>query len=266
MKLKRFCKKNGATILLIAGCIEFGAALWAMRKAAQKEQDYRDDVFREDAEPEPIELAKIYAPVAILTVGSLACFVGGHVLSQRKLKAMSMAYSVLNNRFMTYRNKVNELFGPDADEKVKEAIAEDEFKKIQYIRFDDKQMFYDGMLDEFFWSTKEEVKDAIYAMNRTFTGGGYPVSVNDWLMLTERETVPWGDDFGWSPYMMEALDGAFWIDFQFKLKQTPDGKEFWYIQIPFEANNMYNSFCGDSESYERIDKMGIVYASDKVRQ
>lgn len=71
-----------------------------------------------------VSVAKLYAPAALLGVFSVGCLIGSnHILRGRNV-ALAAAYKALDSDFSKYRNRVIQLFGDDADEKVREVNHE----------------------------------------------------------------------------------------------------------------------------------------------
>ena len=67
--------------------------------------------------------APVYIPAVLIGVSTIACVLGGAVLSKRQQTALTSAYVLLDTSYKEYRKKVKELYGDDADNKVKEAIT-----------------------------------------------------------------------------------------------------------------------------------------------
>lgn len=80
-----------------------------------------------------IEAIKTAAPAYISTVvvgaATIACIVGIGLLDRRGQGSLMSAYALLDKSYRTYRNKVTELYGENADETVKEAIAKDIYEE-----------------------------------------------------------------------------------------------------------------------------------------
>lgn len=61
------------------------------------------------------KLAKVYAVPAILGVASVACFLGSFGILNKQKAALAGAYALLESKFGTYRGRVVEKFGQQAD-------------------------------------------------------------------------------------------------------------------------------------------------------
>lgn len=85
-----------------------------------------------------------YIPPVVMGATTIACIFGANILNQRTQASLMSAYALLDNSYREYRRKVNELYGEDADENVKEAIALeciDEAKELE--EEDDLELFMD---------------------------------------------------------------------------------------------------------------------------
>ena len=89
--------------------------------------------------------APAYIPAATVGVSTIACIFGANILSKNSQASLASAYALLDRSYKEYRNKVNTLYGEDADDKVKTEIASDYYE--DYIddtdNIDDEDMFLD---------------------------------------------------------------------------------------------------------------------------
>lgn len=61
------------------------------------------------------ELVKIYAPPVTLGAASIGCILGGHNILHKRNIAIAAAYSVIQDRFNEYRDRVIDEFGEETD-------------------------------------------------------------------------------------------------------------------------------------------------------
>lgn len=64
------------------------------------------------------ELVKIYAPPITLGAASIGCILGGHNILHKRNIAIAAAYSVVQDRFNDYRNRVIDEFGEEKDKNI----------------------------------------------------------------------------------------------------------------------------------------------------
>lgn len=64
------------------------------------------------------ETVKIYAPSVGVGVASIACILGSYGIIHKRNVAIAAAYSILNDRFSGYRNRVRDEFGEEKDKEL----------------------------------------------------------------------------------------------------------------------------------------------------
>lgn len=89
-----------------------------------------NEAKKEKGEPlTKLEMVKIagplYIPSILIGVSSIACIVGSNVLNKQKQAALVSAYTMLDQSYKEYKNKVIELYGDEADKAVEEELAKD---------------------------------------------------------------------------------------------------------------------------------------------
>lgn len=233
--IERFIKQNKATILAVAGAVGMTVSVGlAIRNTAK----YKDIIHsKESVKIDNIERLKVavplYFPVVLLTGSSLACIVSATVLNTKRQRSMTAAYILLENGFKQYRDKVVELYGSDATQKVETEITNDKFEeKNPQLEILENDLFYDEYRGEFFESTLDNVREAMYHVNRNFILRGYITlnEVYDFLNLSHTEqgdVLGWSADYGWCYY------GYSWIDYYCDRREFRDGVEYYAIVFPF---------------------------------
>lgn len=76
-------------------------------------------------------VAPAYIPAAILGISTIACIFGANILSKNNQAALASAYAILDRSYKEYRNKVNELYGEEAEDRVKNEIATDHYEEYE---------------------------------------------------------------------------------------------------------------------------------------
>lgn len=80
-----------------------------------------------------VEVIKTAAPAYIPTIAvgaaTIACIFGIGLLDKRSQGSLMSAYALLDKSYRTYRDKVTEIYGENADETVKEAVAKDIYEE-----------------------------------------------------------------------------------------------------------------------------------------
>lgn len=235
LNIEHFLRQNKSSILAIGGAIGMAVSVGlAIRNTAK----YKDIIHsKKDEEIDNIERLKVavplYLPVALLTGSSLACIISATVLNAKQQKSITAAYILLENGFKQYRDKVVELYGADAVKHIEPEITNDKFEeKNPQTENSENDLFYDEYRDEFFESSLDTVREAMYHVNRNFILRGYMAlnEVYDFLNLSHTEQgniLGWSADYGWCYY------GYSWIDYYCERRESRDGTEYYAIIFPF---------------------------------
>lgn len=76
-----------------------------------------------------LNIAKLYAPAALLGVASLSCIIGSHVVLRKRNVAIAAAYAALDKGFKDYRGRVIEEFGEEIDKRLKYNLKTEEVEE-----------------------------------------------------------------------------------------------------------------------------------------
>ena len=235
LNIDNFIRQNKSSILAIGGAIGMAVSVGlAIRNTAK----YKDIMHsKKDEEIDSIEKLKIavplYFPVVLLTGSSLACIIGATIINAKQQKSITAAYILLENGFKQYKDKVEELYGGDAVKHIETEITNDKFEeKNPQTENSENDLFYDEYRDEFFESSLDLVREAMYHVNRNFILRGYMTlnEVYDFLNLSHTEQgniLGWSADYGWCYY------GYSWIDYYCERRESRDGTEYYAIIFPF---------------------------------
>lgn len=161
----------------------------------------------------------VYVPTILMGVGTIGCVLGANVLNKQHQKALTSAYILLDQSFKEYKNKVVELYGEEADEKIEAAIEEEHLKDDGSVR-----LFYDEYSDQYFESTLFEVQRAEYELNRKMLKEDC-VFLNDWYEELGIKIMENGFAVGWSTFQCMEMYWQPWIDFDHYTFTTKEGRE-----------------------------------------
>ena len=142
------------------------------------------------------------------------------------------AYALLDSSYKDYKKKVEELYGDDADIRVRSEIAKDKYEDLDDVEFeDDKQLFYDEFSGRMFRSTLADVVKAEYAVNKKIRewGGAY---LNEFYEPLGIDT-DYGCELGWSTGRLQD-SWAEWLDFEHEKHIMDDGLECTFIKMIIE--------------------------------
>lgn len=243
-----FLKKHSPTILTCVGAVGAVATTVMAVKATPKALSLLEQAKEEKGEDlTKLEVVKVAGPAyistAILGVTTVACIFGANALNKKQQASIMSAYALLDASYKEYKAKVKEVYGDEADTKVKEAIAQDYYEG-RYIQPEgDKKLFFDSFSMRYFESTIEDVQRAEYKINRDFEMKD-ACSVNEFYELLGLEPVENGDRYGWSTDACFEMYGNSWIDFDHHLTTLDDGLECYILSMPFEpVYNFDNYYC-----------------------
>ena len=245
-KTKLYLKNNSASILSGMGAIGVVATAVMAVKATPKALILLDEAKEEKKDEltkfETIRVAgPVYIPSVLMGASTIACILGANVLNKQKQAALTSAYMLLENSYKDYRTKVKELYGEEADKKIRKELMNEDYI-IEYSEPDEeKQLFYEPISQRYFESTVEEVQRAEYQLNRKFILQDY-ANLNDFYKLLGLKETDEGEILGWSTYAGYEKYGYSWVDFTHERIELEDGMECIAIDYPFEPSLDFMEF------------------------
>ena len=247
-KSKRFIGKNSSIILTGIGTV--GVILTAVlaAKATPKALKILEEKKNESDEISKIDTAIIMAPAYIPSIlmgaSTIACIWSATIISTKRQAALTSAYALLNTSYQDYKKKLIELYGKEADEKIRTSIALDHLKDAPELAHCEHCLFLDELSNTFFEASMMEVQDAEYQLNRKLAVKGH-VSVNDFYNLLGLDYIPeFGEEFGWSFESLYDDVSHCWIDFEHLLvtaedSNDPDYRCFYSLSMPIPPTTNY---------------------------
>lgn len=225
---KVFVSRNASTILTCAGGVGVVVTTIMAVKATPKALELVKEAKEEKEELTKWDICKVTAPVYVPTVlvgvSTIACIFGANVLNQHKQAALMSAYALIDSSYKEYRNKVEELYGEEADQTVAEEIAKDKYEETDISVEEDKQLFYDRFSGRYFESTMIDVLQAEYELNRAIATAG-AAYLNEYYMWLDLPRTIEGKELGWSTGILEAMYWTYWVDFEHTKITMDDGLE-----------------------------------------
>lgn len=241
---EKIIKKNAPTILTVAGAIGVAATSVITAKSALKYDKVAKEVENK-VELTPADKIKIalpiYIPAVLVGVGTISCILGANVLNKRNQASLMSAYTLLDQSYRNYKRKVEEIYGPEATDRISEEIAKEHYRNDNFqMNFEDKQLFYDMYSERYFESTIHDVMEAEYHFNRNFALRGF-ADLNELYKFLGLEEVDYGHLVGWSMYA-EGDYGYRWVDFTHQVVIMDDGLECCIVRFPFEPHTDYMDY------------------------
>lgn len=257
MNARLFIKRNSATILsfiAVGGVV--ATAVTTARATPKAVAALASAQLNKGEELTTVEKVKIVAPVYLppLVTGTatIMCILGSNILNQRTQVSMASAYALIDQSYHDYRNKVQEIYGEEADHKIIEAIAVDKSEHV-YINASYLDGPCDSSLEEessgkpvlwyeeyskrFFEASLEQVLAAEYHVNRNYILGGCNV-LNDLYTFLGLAPTDFGEEMGWAP----TDEGEFWIEFNHRKAKLDDGTVFYILEMPFAPRLNYDEY------------------------
>lgn len=247
MKTKRFFKKNASTILTIVGAAGVVAtavtAVAATPKAMELIEEAKVEKGGELTKWEITQVAApAYIPSLVIGVGTVACIFAAQVLNKRTQARLTSAYALLNSSYKQYRKKAIDIYGEDADQKINEEIAKDQYEDEKPEIEDPTQMlFYDIYSQQYFTSTEADVQNAEYLLNRSLNIRGC-ASVKEFYDFLGIKSVDSGEELGWSTGMNLDYYWQEWIDFHHQYTIMEDGLECCIIYMMQEPTLEWQNY------------------------
>ena len=233
-----FIKRNSPTILTCIGGVGVVATSVLAVKATPKAMRLIEQAKEEKGEDltalETVVVAgPVYIPAIVVGVSTIACIFGANVLNQRQQASLMSAYALVDGSYKEYKDKVKELYGEDADDKIVEEIAKDKYKETDIEMEDENKLYYDDFSGRYFQATPERVHDAEYRINRNLSTTGY-ACINEFYEYLKISTIDGGDVLGWSRGGLEYNTWAPWLDFYHERVVMDDGLECCIIRMSSE--------------------------------
>ena len=124
MSIKQFLSKNAGTILTGASVLGVVATAVVASRDTIKAIRIVNDISEDERDMKTVIKSTwhCYIPTALTAVATVACVISGHATSVKTQKGLISAYTMLDRGFKEYREKTVEIYGEDADRKIREAI------------------------------------------------------------------------------------------------------------------------------------------------
>lgn len=231
MNMKLFVRRNSGTILTCVGAVGVVATAITTAKAAPKAKEVLAMAEAQKGEKltrmEAIRISgPMFLPSVIIGTATIGCIFGANLLNKRQQAALVSAYALLDSSYKSYRDKVAEVYGEEAEKSIKAAVAEDLSQDREEPENENDVLFFDFISMQHFYSTLEEVMDATYRFNNNLAISKYSC-VNEYLDTLGVPRVDWGYELGWNAYDFDT--GEYKVDFVIEKTVHDDGLEQYII-------------------------------------
>lgn len=225
-KAEIFTKKNSPAILTSMAIVGVISTAYSAYKAGSRAdkilEEYRKDMKyckSNDKESKRAVMGEtikkmipVVAPPIVMGSSTIACIVGSHSVSSRRIAALSAAYSLSESTVKNLNSKMEEVLGDKKARAVKDAIMKDKLKadtekdqkvlsETNFVMPADGTVLckdlYSGRL---FYSNAEKIKQAIAKCSYDIVSDMY-ISLNDLyeaIGSPQLTRIPLGEDLGWN--------------------------------------------------------------------
>ncbi len=234
-------RKAAPVVLTCIGAVGVAATAILAVKATPKAVEMMKADSRKNHDGDPYAATKIeaikscwkcYVPAAATGVATIACIFGACVLNRKQQASIAGAYALLNRSFTNYKEKVKDIYGEEAHERIMESLAVENAANVHItgaglvsnscLEFEDAdeepRLFYDAFSERYFQTTVSKVLEAEYHLNRNFAlmGGFVPLAM--FYEFLGLEPLDGCSELGWW-----VSDEMYWIDFNHRKAMIDDG-------------------------------------------
>lgn len=155
-------KMKMSTVLTCLGAVGVAVTAVLTAKATPKASALIEKAeYKKDDKLTKLEIVKAaapaYIPPIIAGVSTIACIFGANTLSKKSQASIASAYALLDASYKEYTSKVKELYGEEADSRIKEEMARDGYADLEMIVPKGEQLFYDLNTMQYFTATLDDV-------------------------------------------------------------------------------------------------------------
>jgi len=224
INLKQKIIKSSPTIASILAAVGVGMTVYTTVKATKKAVRLIDKAEEEKGEElTPKEKVKVtykqVIPVVISGGSTIFCIFASNYLNKKQQLALIGSYEVLRNYYKSYREKVIELYGEEADIEVKKEIAKQYYDNNPDVFNESKRfIFFDDYTGRSIVLSKHEIYQIEDRINNLLWERNY-ISYADALKIMGMQLTPyeelWLSDYGWT---LQTLD--FRIDLSYPIVEN----------------------------------------------
>lgn len=227
--LRQLLMKRSPEILTGVGIAGMASALiFAVRATPKAERLLAEKQSQRKSEKLPggeilKTVAPCYIPAAVLFGLSTACILGANTVHGRRNAALAAAYSLSENAFREYSDKVKEEIGKNREQKIRDEIAKDHVQREPVenreviITGTGDSLCYDSISGRYFETSIDKLKRVENQLNKRMLSDMF-ISLNDFYYEIGLEPLKEGTgDLGWN------IDRGF-IDLGFSSQLATDGR------------------------------------------
>ena len=192
----------------------------------------------------------VYIPTIVISGVTISCIFAANILNKHHQTVITSAYAMLDQYYKNYKKCLKEVYGDEADTKIKAKIAEEVYihsddilgENSVYIpendRYEEMILFYEEYSKTYFRATYAAVINAQYHFNRNLALRAY-VTLNEFYGFLGIDKVENGDVIGWS--LDDLIEcGYGWFDFNNHFTKFNDGLECYIIEYMYMPEPLWS--------------------------
>ena len=250
MDLKALWQDKGASILTGLGVVGVAStAVMAARatpkaisllaeKEMYKQENYGEGLTRFE---KALAMAPAYIPAILMGTATAGCILGANHINKQNQAALIAAYTYLDSSYKEYQHKVKEMFGEEAEKKVREELEKDIYLHEKFGSVDEKRLFYDEYSKRYFEMSLFEFQKIMYDVNRIFNHIG-ELSLNEFYEFLQLDPTELGDKIGWNGHKDWECTGFSWIHANLIGIETPDNLEAFGLVFDTEPSKDFREW------------------------
>lgn len=167
----------GAAGVVLTSVLTANAVPKASKLIEKAEFEKRDELTKMETVK---AAAPAYIPPILAGVGTIACIFGANVCGRKSQASLMSAYALLDRSYREYSKKLKELYGDEADGRIRAEVAKDEQEENGLIIPEGEQLFFDYNSFQYFTATIDDV------LQKTVTDDG----LECYIISTPFDTLP----------------------------------------------------------------------------
>lgn len=207
------------TSMAVAGVLS--TAVLAVRGTPQAIQLINAEEAEKGEDLTPFEIVKAtylcYIPAASVGVVTIACIIGGHTISTKRNAALMSLYTLTENGFREYQDKVSSTIGKDREEKIRSEVMKDRLRtdpntEVVILDGESKVLCYDSISGRYFKNDMESIRRAENDINQLIVSGQNYASLNQFWRAIGLPATDYGDEVGWTTDQMLSIQFSTTLD------------------------------------------------------
>ena len=201
-KMRCFVKKSAPDLFLAGGVISILIAGGLAIKQTPKAMKILEKKKEEKNIEKVKAVAPLYIPSAVLTCIGVASIVCSRNMTNRKLAAMTTAYTMSETAYKTYRNKVKEMVDDDKYKDIEKEVVKETTSRNPvgsrevFIQPKGEVLMYDNSSGRYFKSSMNEVERAVNLLNKKMRSD-MTIVLNEFYIEIGLPPIKLGEELGW---------------------------------------------------------------------